>query len=205
MLDVVLRTPEGERFVMLALADTDARVRQGKSSAPCFLFAALLWCEVGVVWRRFQEACEHPLPALHQAMNEVLSAQGRKLAITRRVAGDIKEIWALQPRFEHRVGRRPYGVLEHPRFRAAYDFLCLRAEAGEIDAALPAWWLDFQDADNETRNGMLSVLSPEGVKRRKRRRSRRGGKRAREAEGENAATTDSAALPENDAEDDDAA
>ncbi|MDR2625616.1 MAG: polynucleotide adenylyltransferase PcnB, partial [Zoogloeaceae bacterium] len=182
LLDVVLRTPEGERFILLALEDTDARIRQGKSSSPCFLFAALLWREVGVVWRRIQEAGEHPLPALHQAMNEVLAAQGQKLAITRRIAGDIKEIWALQPRFEHRVGRRPYGVLEHPRFRAAYDFLCLRAKAGEIDAALPAWWLAFQDADTDTRNQMLAALSPEGVKRRKRRRSKRGGNKANDTE-----------------------
>ncbi|MDR0736094.1 MAG: polynucleotide adenylyltransferase PcnB, partial [Zoogloeaceae bacterium] len=166
----------------------------GKSSAPCFLFAALLWREVGVVWRRIRESGEHPLPALHQAMNEVLSAQGQKLAITRRIAGDIKEIWALQPRFEHRVGRRPHGVLEHPRFRAAYDFLCLRARAGEVDAALPAWWLEFQDADSDARNDMLAALGPEAAKRRKRRRSRRGGKAA-----------DSAALPENDAENDAAA
>ncbi|MDR0674424.1 MAG: polynucleotide adenylyltransferase PcnB [Zoogloeaceae bacterium] len=193
LLDVALRTPEGERFIMLALGDTDARIRQGKSSSPSFLFAALLWREVGVAWRRLQEADNHALPALHQAMNEILSAQGQKLAITRRVAGDIKEIWALQPRFEHRVGRRPYGVLEHPRFRAAYDFLCLRAKAGEIGAALPAWWLEFQEANNESRNEMLATLIPEGEKRRKRRRGRRGGKKTREAED---AAADFAAPPE---------
>ncbi|MDR1351353.1 MAG: polynucleotide adenylyltransferase PcnB [Zoogloeaceae bacterium] len=204
LLDVVLRTPEGERFIMLALADTDARIRQDKSSAPCFLFAALLWREVGAVWRRIRETGEHPLPALHQAMNEVLSAQGQKLAITRRVAGDIKEIWALQPRFEHRVGRRPYSVLEHPRFRAAYDFLRLRAKAGEIDAALPAWWLEFQDADSEARAQLLATLSPEGAKRRKRRRSRRGGKGTQGAEGEDAAM-DSAALSGDNAKNDAAA
>ncbi|MDR2364322.1 MAG: polynucleotide adenylyltransferase PcnB [Zoogloeaceae bacterium] len=204
LLDVLLRTPESEQFIMLAMADTDARIQQGKSSSPCFLFAALLWRELGIAWQALRETGEHPLPALHRAMNDVLSAQGQKLAITRRIAGDIKEIWALQSRFEHRVGRHPYGVLAHPRFRAAYEFLRLRAKAGEIDAALPAWWLEFQNADSDARNGMLSALAPESAKRRGRRRSRRGGKREKAAANENAAA-DFVALPENNRESDGAA
>ncbi|MDR1888025.1 MAG: polynucleotide adenylyltransferase PcnB [Zoogloeaceae bacterium] len=171
LLDVILREPQGEKFVMLALANTDQRIRQGKTSSPSFLFAALLWHEVTTCWRGIQSEGEPPVPALHQAMNEVLKAQGEKLAITRRIASDVKEIWALQPRFEQRAGRRPYGVLEHPRFRAAYDFLRLRADAGEIDIALGEWWLDFQNADGEARAQML--LPAEGVKKKRRRRRKK--------------------------------
>ncbi len=171
LLDVILEQPLGEKFVMLALADTDARIRQGKSSSPSFLFATLLWHEVLAAWERIKAGEEPPIPALYQAMEEVLSIQSEKLAITRRIAGDIKEIWALQPRFEQRAGKRPYGVLEHPRFRAAYDFLRLRAEAGEVAAELADWWARFQEADGETRSQML--LPDQGAKKKRRRRKPR--------------------------------
>ena len=85
-------------------------------------------------WEKLKAAGETKIPALYQAMDTVLDVQGEKLAITRRIAGDIKDIWSLQPRFESRAGKRPYGLLEHPRFRAGYDFLLLRAESGEIEA-----------------------------------------------------------------------
>ena len=100
----------------------------GKGTSPGFLFATLLWHEVLAHWEKLKAKGEPKIPALYQAMDTVLDVQGEKLAITRRIAGDIKDIWALQPRFENRAGKRPYGLLEQPRFRAGYDFLVLRAE-----------------------------------------------------------------------------
>lgn len=185
LLDVILDQPLGEKFVMLSLADTDERIRRGKTSSPSFLFATLLWHEVLSVWERIKNGGESPIPALHQAMEEVLNVQGEKLAITRRIATDIKEIWALQPRFEQRSGKRPYGVLEHPRFRAAYDFLCLRAEAGELDQELAQWWTDFQTAEGETRAQML--LPDQGGARKKRRRRKKPGQGAGEGPADTAA------------------
>lgn len=185
LLDVILDQPLGEKFVMLSLADTDERIRRGKTSSPSFLFATLLWHEVLSVWERIKNGGESPIPALHQAMEEVLNVQGEKLAITRRIATDIKEIWALQPRFEQRSGKRPYGVLEHPRFRAAYDFLCLRAEAGELDQELAQWWSDFQAAEGETRAQML--LPDQGGARKKRRRRKKPGQGAGEGPADTAA------------------
>lgn len=170
MLDVILEQPTGERFVMLSLENTDARIRQGKSSSPSFLFATLLWHEVLGAWERIKATGEHSTPALYAAMDEILNVQGEKLAITRRIAGDIKEIWALQPRFESRSGKRPYGILEHPRFRAAYDFLCLRAQAGELSTELADWWTRFQEADGEERAEMLLPDQGPNKKRRRRRK-----------------------------------
>jgi poly(A) polymerase len=170
LLDVILEQPLGEKFVMLALADTDERVRAGKGISPGFLFATLLWHEVLAHWEKLQAAGETKIPALYQAMDTVLDVQGEKLAITRRIAGDIKEIWSLQPRFESRAGKRPYGLLEHPRFRAGYDFLLLRAESGEIEAELCDWWTRFQNADGE---GRAQMLLPQAAGDRKRRRRRR--------------------------------
>ena len=168
LLDVILAQPKGERFVMLALENTDQRVQAGKPVSPGFLFSTLLWNEVLSHWEIIKNTGERPIPALFQAMDEVLEAQAEKLAITRRVAGDIKDIWALQPRFEQRTGKRAHTLLTHQRFRAGYDFLLLRAEAGEVDNELAQWWTDFIAADGEQRNTML--LPPQAGEKRKRRR-----------------------------------
>ena len=171
LLDVILDQPLGERFVMLALESTDARVGAGKPISPGFLFATLLWNEVLVKWELLKRRGEPVIPALFQAMDEVLDVQAEKLAITRRIVGDIKDIWALQPRFEQRSGKRPYGVLQQPRFKAGYDFLLLRAESGEVDPEVGAWWTDFLHASDEGRAAML--LPPQPGEARKRRRRRR--------------------------------
>ena len=171
LLDVILAQPSGERFVMLALANTDQRVQSGKPVSPGFLFATLLWNEVLTHWEALKQRGERPSPALFLAMDEVLEAQAEKLAITRRVAGDIKDIWALQPRFEQRTGKRPYALLAHPRFRAGYDFLLLRAAAGEVEDALAQWWAEFIDADSERRAAML-LPPPAGEKKRRRRKAK---------------------------------
>ena len=83
----------------------------------------------------------------------------------------MKELWALQLRLEQRTGRRPFRVLEHPRFRAAYDFLELRCESGEMDAEIGDWWRRFQQANAQEREAML--LRDAEPKRRRGRRSRR--------------------------------
>jgi len=171
MLDVILEQPMGEKFVMLALENTDQRVRQGKGISPGFLFATLLWHEVLVHWEKLKAKGEPKIPALYQAMDTVIDVQGEKLAITRRIAGDIKDIWALQPRFEQRAGKRPYALLEQPRFRAGYDFLLLRAESGEIDAEMAEWWTHFQKAEGHERAEML-LPEQAGDKKKRRRRKK---------------------------------
>lgn len=173
LLDVILEQPQGERFVMLALENTDQRVRQGKPTSPSFLFATLLWQEVLVTWEKFKTEGMLPIPALYDAMDEVLDSQAEKLAITRRIAGDIKEIWSLQPRFQQRAGKRPYALLEHPRFRAAYDFMLLRGESGELkegDADLPDWWTQFQETEGEARAAMLQPDKSPAKRRRRRKK-----------------------------------
>lgn len=170
LLDVILDQPMGEKFIMLSLTNTDQRVRQGKGISPAFLFATLLWHEVLPHWEKLKAQGEAKIPALYQAMDNVLEVQGEKLAITRRIAGDIKDIWSLQPRFEQRAGKRPYAMLEQPRFRAGYDFLLLRAESGEIDRELADWWTRFQNVEGENRAEMLQPEQAGDKKRRRRRK-----------------------------------
>jgi poly(A) polymerase len=175
LLDVILEQPMGERFVWLSLENTDERVRQDKSVSPGFLFATLLWHEVLANWEERKRNGDPSQPALFTAMDEVLDAQATKLAITRRIVGDIKEIWALQPRFDKCSGRTPYRLIEQPRFRAAWDFLRLRAQSGEIPMALPEWWERFAHAGHDARETLLAegaggIEAPERKRRRRRRK-----------------------------------
>jgi poly(A) polymerase len=173
LLDVILEQPLGQRFIDVALTGTDARVRDGKGVSPAFLFATLLWHEVLATWTQAKTRGEKPLPALFEAMDKVLSAQAERIAIPRRFEATIKEIWSLQPRLEQRAGQRPFRLLEHPRFRAAYDFLALRSASGEAPQALVDWWTRFQDVSAEER---VEMLKPDEAPK-KRRRSRGGRKR----------------------------
>jgi poly(A) polymerase len=171
LLDVILEQPLGERFVTLALAQTDERVLNEKPVSPAFLFAALLWHEVLAAWRAREARGERSIQALEIAMDEVLDTQCAKLAITRKLTATMREVWGMQPRFDMRSGQRAYRLLEAARFRMAYDFLALRAASGEVPAELEAWWRTFQSADAETRKAML--LPDTGTRKRRRRRRRK--------------------------------
>jgi poly(A) polymerase len=171
LLDVILEQPLGERFVTLALAQTDERVLSERPVSPAFLFAALLWHEVLAAWKGHEARGERSIPALENAMDEVLDTQCAKLAITRKLTATMREVWGMQPRFDMRSGQRPYRLVESPRFRMAYDFLALRAASGEVPAELEAWWRAFQAGDADTRKAML--LPETGTKKRRRRRRKK--------------------------------
>ncbi len=171
LLDTILDDAQGERFISAALRSTDERIHTDRAASPGFLFASLLWPQVQRRWQAIRDTGEKPIPALFAAMDEVLEAQRERLAIPRRFDGFIKETWALQPRFEQRAGQRPFRLMEHPRFRASYDFLLIRAESGEVEQDLAEWWTRFQDVDSDQRQAML--VADSGPKPRKRRRKRK--------------------------------
>ncbi|MBL0289916.1 MAG: polynucleotide adenylyltransferase PcnB [Betaproteobacteria bacterium] len=180
LLDVALEQPLGQRFIDLALANTDQRVREGRGVSPAFLFATLLWHEVLATWTASKGRGERSIPALFAAMDAVLERQAKQIAIPRRFEATIKEIWSLQPRFEQRSGQRPHRLLEHPRFRAGWDFLELRGQSGELEgefADLPAWWDRFAHAGPDERE---SLLQPDAGGAKRRRPRGRGRKRSGE-------------------------
>lgn len=177
MLDTILDDPARQAFLHAALHDTDERVRHGQSASPAFMLAGLLWFDMRALWHAHQAAGEPAQVALHAAMEETLERQRERLAFPRRFDGMIKEIWQLQPRFEQRSGTRPYRLLAHPRYRAGYDFLVIRARGGDAPQELADWWSRFQDADEATRAEMLLPASVDGPRKRRRRK-----RRARSAE-----------------------
>lgn len=177
LLDVVLAHAEGKKFIRLALGNTDRRVLQGKGISTGFLFATLLWQEARALWEEYKKE-DNLINALNRAMDEVLEKRAEKLAVPRRVLGDVRDIWALQPRFEKRVKGRAHKLLAQARFRAAFDFLGLRAQTGEVPQELWQWWEDFQYADDSVRAQMLEDLEGQHPQRKRRRRFR---KRTRES------------------------
>jgi poly(A) polymerase len=159
LLDVILEQPMGEKFVMLALRNTDERLGQDKSVSPAFLFAALLWHEVLAAWNMRVQQGARPVGAMHEAMDEVLAKQRAQLAIPHRHDAVMKEIWLMQQRFEQRAGQRPFRLLEQPRFRAGFDFLLLRCASGEVNEEIGLWWDEFQEAGAARQ---AEMLLPEG-------------------------------------------
>ena len=175
LLDIALDDPEAGPFALAALRATDERLAQGKPVSPAFLLAALLWGQVERNLRTFEAKGQPTVPALHSAMHEALDVQRDSLAIPKRFDATMKELWLMQPRFLQRGGQRPYRLLEHPRFRAAYDFFALRAASANAPQEAAKWWERFQDAGPDERERMLVADETGPKKKRRRRRGRRKG------------------------------
>lgn len=155
-----------------ALKNTDARLQENKPVTPAFLFAALLWEPMRQRAQELADSGGSPLESMQVAANEIVSWQAQHIAIPKRFSFPMREIWMLQPRLEHRRGKRPLRLLGHPRFRAAYDFLLLRCAAGEAPEELGAWWTEYQAA-NAAEAGQASPAPAERKGRRRRPRRRR--------------------------------
>ncbi|HEX7435184.1 MAG TPA: polynucleotide adenylyltransferase PcnB, partial [Caldimonas sp.] len=155
-LDEAERHDGREKFVQLALADTDRRVAEGKPVAPSFMLASMLWHEVQGRWQHLTAGGEPAYSALQQAIDAVFDARIGDISGRGRLALDMREIWMMQPRLERRVGNAALNLPEQPRFRAGLDFLRLRAESGEVDPELARWWEAFSLADAEARREMLA-------------------------------------------------
>ncbi|HSH28391.1 MAG TPA: polynucleotide adenylyltransferase PcnB [Thiohalobacter sp.] len=151
-----------------ALANTDARVAECKPVTPAFMFAALLWEPMRREMPDPDQADMSEIQAIQIGGARVVTQQARHVSIPKRFSLPMREIWSLQPRFQRRQGRRALQLLEHPRFRAAYDFLLLRCAAGEVEQELCDWWTEIQTQAPEARAERVAAGRP-----RKRRRPRR--------------------------------
>ena len=165
--------PERTRaFIEWTLANTAERLKQALPVSPAFLFAALLWPPLAARARALREQQGHPEHvALAQAAEEIVARQILRVASPKRFSVPAREIWMMQPRFENRRGSAPKRLMAHPRFRAAYDFLLLRAQAGEPVQELADWWTAAQAGEDIP----VPEAALEAPPRKRRRRRRRGG------------------------------
>ena len=164
LLDVVVERAE-QPFVNAALKDTDRRVGEGKPVAPSFLLACVLWADVRDGWAGRVQQRQHSHPALMDAIDEVFHSRIGDVSGGGKLAGDMREIWVMQPRFEKRVGSAPFGMVEQPRFRAAFDFMRLRADIGEVEEVLADWWQEFSMASDSMRQDLVDQVREEQQKR----------------------------------------
>lgn len=165
----------------LALSSTDKRIAEGRPVTPAFLYAAFLWDPVRSLAEKIRaEESMGIIPAMQQAGNRMVSAQAKNTSIPKRFSFPMRDIWNLQPRLNSITGGRPHKLMTHPRFRAAYDFLLLRAECGEVDQSLADWWTKFQEVTEEERTRMTSVKNSGGKRKRRPRRRKPSGAQSRE-------------------------
>jgi poly(A) polymerase len=155
LLDVVVERAD-ETLLKTALSDTDARIQGGKGVSPSYLLACALWTDVREGWQARLARREHPVPALQDAIDDVFNRRIGDVSGRGKLAADMRDIWQMQPRFEKRVGASPFSLVEHLRFRAGFDFLCLRAAAGEVSDELADWWEEFQYADDTIRQDLIA-------------------------------------------------
>ncbi|HEY6643431.1 polynucleotide adenylyltransferase PcnB [Povalibacter sp.] len=168
------------RLLRLGLEGTDARVRADKSVTPTFLFAVLLWPAISRAYQKFDSQEDSEIQLMSLACDQMTTRQQARIAVPKRFTLPMREVVAMQPRFAVRSGRRALRLLDHPRFRAAYDFLLLRAAAGEVDPELATWWTEIQELPPEERIARVeqrplgvAAAEPAGSASPRRRRRRR--------------------------------
>lgn len=161
-------------FIGIGLENTDTRIRDNKPITPAFVYAILLWFPLLDRAKTLQnDENLPPLPALEKAMSQIIVEQNQVVSIPKRFTQVMREIWLLQFRFPKRLGGRAANLLQHPRFRAAYDFLALRALAGDESMELAEWWTTFQEVDEEKQVEMVAAITTPATQGSKKPRRRR--------------------------------
>ncbi len=159
-----------ERFLQLAFHNTDERIREEKSVSPHFLLAALLWYPVVFEMEKLVTTGLSLNAAFHGAFEQVWQEQRSSFSVPRRLVQIVKEISSLQIRLKRRSQKTTLALYSHTRFRAAYDFLLLRAEALDPDAMeLASWWTNYIAADESSRENMISALIPNKARKKRKR------------------------------------
>ena len=163
-----------QKLVVQVAINTDARIRQKKRITPAFIYAVFLWLPLQAAIRKLRED-DPKIPmtqAIQVASQGVISQQLAATAIPKRFLIPMRDIWHLQVRLEKRDNKRAYALLEHQRFRAAYDFLLLREQAGEELGGLGQWWTKFQSANGDQQQALIRAANEGKPKRRRSRRRR---------------------------------
>ncbi len=163
-----LDDPFTDRFIGQSLVNTDQRLAKNMGITPAFFFSVALWSPLQ---KRFQAIKKNNKPdaaCLQEAAQSTIASQIASTAIPRRFTTPMRDIWHLQLRLPRRQGKRALKLLDHPRFRAAYDFLLLREECGDNTDGLGAWWTLFQEADSQKRKSMVMAIPSSSFKSKKR-------------------------------------
>ena len=160
------------QLVYAALANTNRRIRADMPVTPAFLFAVMLWKRVNEGFKKYKELGNPALQSMHSAASDAFSEQVKSISVPRRFSNMTREIWTLQGVFNFKNERRVMRLLEHKRFRAAYDFMCLRAQCGEVPMYECEWWTLIQEVDTKEKKAMCQSALSGKHNRKSRRRNR---------------------------------
>ena len=165
--------PAALQVIQLAMRNTDARIQEDKPVTPAFLFAILLWPALIRVFNDLQAKGVPAFHAMQQAGNRVIQRQNQHTSIPKRFAFPMRDIWELQLKLPQRQGAKAWQLLHSPRFRAGYDFMLLREQAGEATLDVASWWTRFQAANEAEQQQMIKALGNSSTSNRKKRAPRR--------------------------------
>ncbi|MEX2489667.1 MAG: polynucleotide adenylyltransferase PcnB [Pseudomonadales bacterium] len=163
------------KLIRAALVSTDNRIAASMPVTPAFIFASFLWYPFVEEKQRLENEGVTNIEAFQIAAETVIARQQLFTSIPRRFTGMMRDIWNLQFRLPVRHGRRAERLVTHKRFRAAYDFLLLREEAGEDLNGLGKWWTEYQECDEEGRRQLVRSLPGPGSQRSRRRKKKERG------------------------------
>jgi poly(A) polymerase len=180
--DEMDRDERFEKFVRMALVNTDKRVAAGKSVTPMFLIGVFLWVPIRQAAEKMRSREKmSEAQSLAMAAYRITGLQQSRISIPRRFTAPMREMLALQPRFSVMKGKRALKLLEHRRFRAAYDFMLLRVKIGELDPEVGQFWTEVQRQNAEQRARSFQIAATPGPGRRRRRPRRRRKAEARQS------------------------
>ena len=159
------------QLVYAALENTDRRIKADMPVTPAFLFAVLLWKRVSEGFKMYKEMGSPALQAMHSAASDAFAEQVKCISVPRRFSNMTREIWTLQGLFSYKNERRVFRLMENRRFRASYDFMCLRAQCGELPISECEWWTLIQEVDLKEKKAMCLAATPAKHSRKTKRRS----------------------------------
>lgn len=168
---------QAEKIFELALRNTDHRIQSELAVTPAFIYAVFLWHDVAELAAEIEQSGQPPVQSLHLAADEVIPEQLQRTSLPRRFSVPMREIWTLQPRFNKTQGQRAKVLIGHKRFRAAYDFLCLRAQIGEVPQSLCDTWEKLQQTPEAQAAIEASRQRGKPVRHQRGKPRRRGGRK----------------------------
>jgi len=160
------------QLVYAALQNTDRRIRADMPVTPAFLFAVMLWKRVNDGFTMYKELGNPALQSMHSAASDAFSEQVKCISVPRRFSNMTREIWTLQGLFKFKNEKRVLRFLEHRRFRASYDFMCLRAQCGELPISECEWWTLIQEVDLKEKKAMCQTATQAQHNRKRKRKSK---------------------------------
>ncbi|AGF48544.1 poly(A) polymerase [Candidatus Kinetoplastibacterium oncopeltii TCC290E] len=158
-LEETLKKTDSMNFLKISLDETDQRILNSKSVSSSFLLAAILWPQVQIEYQKNYKKNKNIYISMTSASDTVIEDQLKVLSIHKKIISDMKTIWLMQTKFETRKNKTSFRLLQNPKFKAAYDFVLLRAKSNDFDKVVAQWWTNWLESDDKEKENMLKTIN----------------------------------------------